>query len=99
VASGNDSTLTNIEAADSSARVFGNTMLSRTTSTNVRSPNAYVGADSGYGELRSFRKQLRKWNEPYILGVGLKHIYVIPESTPIKHPEDASGIGCPHGEP
>lgn len=58
-----------------------------------------MGADSGYGELRSFRKQLRKWNEPYLLGVGPKDMHVIPESTPIEYPEDFSGIGRQPSEP
>lgn len=58
-----------------------------------------MGADSSYGELRSFRRQLRNWNEPYILGVGPKDMHVIPESTPIEYPEDASGIGRPPSEP
>ncbi len=62
-------------------------------------PPAWGGPDSGYGELQTFRKQLRDWNEPYILGVGPKDMQIIPESTPIEYPEDASGIGRPPSEP
>jgi len=76
---------------------IGLELLARAREASV--PHACVGADSGYGELRSFRKQLREWNEPYILGVGPKDMHVIPESTPIEYPEDASGVGRPPSEP
>lgn len=72
-------------------------LLGRARKASV--PHACVGADSGYGELRTFRKQLRDWNEPYIFGVGSKDMQVIPESTPIEYPADASGIGRPPSEP
>ncbi len=62
-------------------------------------PHACVGADSGYGKVRSFRKQLREWNEPYILGVRPKDLRVIPESTPLESVEDVSGRGRPPTEP
>lgn len=72
-------------------------LLARAREASV--PHACVGAHSVYGELRSFRKQLREWNEPYILGVGPKDMQVIPESTAIEYPEDASGVGRPPSEP
>jgi hypothetical protein len=52
-----------------------------------------VGVNSRYGELRSFRKQLQEWDEPYILGVGPKDVQVIPEPTPIEKPGQQSGVG------
>lgn len=73
------------------------TLLTRAREASV--PHASVGADSGYGELRSLRKQLREWNEPYILGVGPKTLHVIPDSTQIEEPGRRSGIGRPPTEP
>ena len=72
-------------------------LLARAREASV--PHACVGADSGYGELRSFRTQLREWNEPYILGVGPKDMHVIPESTPIEEVDRQSSIGRPPTEP
>jgi SRSO17 transposase len=72
-------------------------LLARAREASV--PHACVGADSGYGELRSLRKQLREWNEPYVLGVSPKTLQVIPESTPIEEPGRRSGIGRPPSEP
>lgn len=62
-------------------------------------PPRLRGIDSGYGELRSFRKQFRDWNEPYILGVGPKDMQVSLESTPIEQPRWRSGVGRPPTEP
>ena len=62
-------------------------------------PHACVGADADYGTHRSFRKQLRDWDEPYILGVGPKDVKVISESTPIEQPGRRSGRGRPPNHP
>ncbi|MCU4753660.1 IS701 family transposase [Halobacteria archaeon AArc-curdl1] len=72
-------------------------LLARARKASV--PHACVGADAGYSDVRSFRAQLREWNEPYILGVGSKELRVIPESTPIESPDRWSGRGRPPTEP
>ena len=72
-------------------------LLARAREASV--PHACVGADAAYGKHRRFRKQLRDWDEPYILGVGPKDVKVIPESTPIEQSGRLSGRGRPPTHP
>lgn len=58
-------------------------------------PHACIGADADYGDSRAFRRTLRDWDEPYILGVTPSELRVIPEETPIEHPEEYDGSGRP----
>jgi SRSO17 transposase len=62
-------------------------------------PHACVGADAAYGKDTSLRKQLRDWNEPYILGITPSSVKVIPESTPIEAPRRRSGPRPPPTSP
>lgn len=58
-------------------------------------PHACIGADADFGDSRAFRAQLRAWDEPYVLGVtpSKSELRVIPEDTPIEHPDEYDGTG------
>jgi len=55
--------------------------------------HACVGGDTGFGDSREFRSQLRKWDESYIFEVTTSELRVVPEQTPIEYPEDYNGPG------
>lgn len=58
-------------------------------------PHQATVADAGYGTDFAFRKQLRDWKEPYVVGVRPDHISVVPEETEIILPEKKPGPGRP----
>jgi SRSO17 transposase len=49
-------------------------------------PHRAILADAWYGIIPDFRKQLRDWKEPYILGVHVNDFQVVPADTPILLP-------------
>jgi SRSO17 transposase len=42
-------------------------------------PHQAIVGDAGYGSDGGFRSKLRKWHEPYVLGVNPSHISVVQE--------------------
>lgn len=56
-------------------------------------PHACIGGDTGFGDSRKFRSQLREWKEPYTLEVTTSELRVVPEDTPLEQPEDHTGPG------
>lgn len=66
-------------------------LIGRARSAGV--PHACIGADAEFGDSRAFRKQLREWTEPYIVGVTPSELRVIPAETPLEQPEAHTGPG------
>jgi len=63
--------------------------------SDAKVPHCAVIADAGYGTNGDFRGVLRKLKEPYVLGVRLSHISVVPEETPIIPPGQKKARGRP----
>lgn len=49
----------------------------------TRVPHEFIGADAGYGSDGAWRKQLREWKEPYVVGVRPSDIRCAPD-VPLK---------------
>lgn len=52
-----------------------------------------VVADANFGRDGGFRKQLRAWDEAYVVGVQPSKLRVIPAQTPIEEPGPTQGRG------
>lgn len=59
-----------------------------------RVPHEFIGADAAYGSDGAWRKQLREWNEPYVVGVRPTDIRCAPD-LPLKNVRRKRGPGRP----
>ena len=68
-------------------------MIERARAASVE--HEAVGGDAGYGDGADFRRQLREWREPYVLGVTPSKLRVVSASARVVGPERTGGPGAP----
>lgn len=75
---------------------IGLALIERALDAGVR--HGCVVADANFGRDGGFRKQLRAWEEPYVVGVKPGDLRVIPATTPIEAPgpQEGPGPGATH---
>lgn len=64
-----------------------------------RIPHRAILSDVGYGHNGGFRAQLRAWNEPYLVGVGVSELRAIPADARVHPPETRPRPGRPRTRP